>query len=235
MGHPGVAIDSAVSHTGIFVGHLIKIRWRAAFFLTGMMLSLLAHADTGAIGLTPDAKRYQQYFREAAIEFNVPVELLQAIAYVETRWQPVVPQRRGEEAQGEGIVAEPHHGRPVGYGIMGLHDDPHFGRSLTEAAKLIGQKPAALQSDTRANIRGAAALLSRYGAPHTRQSRLEAWEAALARYSGIPQRDIAQLYTYEIFSAIDQGRQSEQFAISQRDVDLEKIYDRETLKRLSAH
>ena len=133
------------------------------------------------------------------------------------------------------MEVEPHNGMPVGYGIMGLHDDPHFGHSLVKAARLIGQPPATLQTDTRANIRGAAALLSRYGTPRTSASPLEAWEAPLAKFSGIPQRDAAQLYTYEIFAAIDQGRRSDQYAITQRHIDLEKIYGKKTLKRLSAH
>ncbi len=217
------------------MNRLTKIRLRAALFVISLMVALLAHADRGATALSTDAKKYQQYFKEAAIEFNVPVELLQAIAYVETRWQPVVPKQNEEQAPGAGIETEPHQGKPPGYGIMGLHDDPHFGRSLVKAAQLIGQRPQKLQTDTRTNIRGAAALLSRYGAPLTRQSPIEMWESALAKFGGIPQRDVAQLYTYEIFAAIDQGRQSNQFAITQRHIDMKKIYGGETLKRLSAH
>lgn len=95
---------------------------------------------------------------------------------------------------------------PHGYGIMGLHEDDYFGRSLSKAAALIRETPATLLSDTRANIRGAAALLAQHGARKTRFFPLEDWEDAVARYSGIPQREIAQLYTYEIFTAIRQGR-----------------------------
>lgn len=213
----------------------IKALLRAVFLLMGLMVPLQVQAEREATPLSMAAKTYQQYFKEAAIEFNVPVELLQGIAYVETRWQPIVPKGHAGKAKEGNVEVEPHNGRPVGYGIMGLHDDSYFGHSLIKAARLIGQRPATLQTDTRANIRGAAALLSRYGAPNTAASPLEAWEAALAKYSGIPQRDVAQLYTYEIFAAIDQGRRSDQFAITQRHIDLEKIYGKETLKRLSAH
>lgn len=208
---------------------------RAAILLMGLMVMGPAHAQREATGLNAAAKAFQHYFDEAAIEFNVPVELLQGIAYVETRWQPIVPKGYGGKMPEHGMAVESHHGKPVGYGIMGLHDDPYYGHSLVEAARLIGQHPAALKSSSRANIRGAAALLSRYGAPRTRASPLETWEAPLARYSGILQRDVAQLYTYEIFTAIKQGRRSSQYAVTPRPVDLEKIYGKEGLKRLSAH
>ncbi|QAU33025.1 hypothetical protein [Janthinobacterium sp. 17J80-10] len=208
---------------------------RTAFLLMGLMAMGPVHAQREATGLTATAKTFQHYFDEAAIEFNVPVELLQGIAYVETRWQPIVPKGYAGKMPEYGVAVESHHGKPVGYGIMGLHDDPYHGHSLIEAARLIGQHPATLQSASRANIRGAAALLSRYGAPRTTASPLEAWEAPLARYSGIPQRDVAQLYTYEIFAAIKQGRRSSQYAITPRPVDLEKIYGTDGLKRLSTH
>lgn len=212
----------------------IKALLRAAFLLMGLMALGPVHAQREATGLSAAAKTFQRYFDEAATEFNVPVELLQGIAYVETRWQPIVPQGYAGKVPEHGVAVESHHGKPVGYGIMGLHDDPYYGHALIEAARLIGQPPATLQSASRANIRGAAALLSHYGAPRTRASPLEAWEAPLARYSGIPQRDVAQLYTYEIFAAIKQGRRSSQYAVTPRAVDLEKIYGKESLKRLSA-
>ena len=214
---------------------LIKTLLHSAFLLAGLVTMSAADAGRDTTGLSPQARTFQQYFKEAANEFNVPVELLQGIAYAETRWQPIVPKGHTGKMPEHGVEVEAHHGKPVGYGIMALHDDPYFGHSLIRAARLIGQPPATLQSDMRANIRGAAALLSEYGAPLTRASPLEAWEAALARYSGIAQRDVAQLYTYEIFTAVDQGRRSDQFAVTRRPIDLEKIYGKEALKRLSAH
>jgi len=38
-----------------------------------------------------------QYFMEASKEFNVPVELLESIAYAETRWRSHVPKGTHEE------------------------------------------------------------------------------------------------------------------------------------------
>lgn len=191
-------------------------------------------ADGPKVELKPQAQRYQNMFEEASAEFNVPVELLQAIAYAETRWKPHVPRgqvmKNGESA----VELHDHGGMPPGYGIMGLHEDGYFGRSLSAAAALIRETPATLLADSRANIRGAAALLAHYGARKTRAFPLEDWEEAVARYSGIPQREIAQLYTHEVFTAIRQGREGADFKIRQKHVEMEKVYGRDKLRKLSA-
>jgi hypothetical protein len=91
-----------------------------------------------------------------------------------------------------------------------------------------------LALDTPSNIRGAAALLALYGAGLTRRSPLEAWEAALARLSGIAGRDIAQIHTYDIYMAIREGRQGQDFAVTRHPIDLARIYGQARLDVLSA-
>ncbi|OON64274.1 hypothetical protein B0920_13380 [Massilia sp. KIM] len=192
------------------------------------------HAGAEAPALDAAAQRYQQWFRAAAEEFGVPVELLEAIAYAETRWQPHVPRGRRKGAGEPEVEVEPHHGMPIGYGIMGLRDDVFFGRSLRQGAALIGLTPAQAAEDTRSNIRAAAALLARHGAPGSRAAALEDWEAAVARYSGIAQADISRIYTYEVFAAIQEGRAGQRYRIGKRPVALEAIYGKALLDRLSA-
>lgn len=206
----------------------------AALCVAGLASTPPALADGKPVAMAAHAQHYHRLFEDASLEFNVPVELLQSIAYAETRWRPHVPKGQAMKS-GEAVVEmEEHGGMPPGYGIMGLHEDAYFGRSLSAAAALIRETPAALLADTRANIRGAAALLASYGARKTRAFPLEDWADAVAKYSGIPQPDIAQLYTYEIFTAIRQGRSSDQFKIKQRHVEMEKIYGKEKLRKLSA-
>lgn len=200
----------------------------------GLSGSPLALADGKPAELTTFAKRYQQYFAEASAEFNVPVELLESIAYAETRWHPHVLKGRKKNTGEPEVEVESHDGMPPSYGIMGLRDDPYFGHSLSQGAALIRVTPEVAASDTRSNIRAAAALLSQYGARKTRAFPLEDWEDALARYSGIPQREIGQIYTYEIYTAIRQGRASDQFKVGQRHVEMEKIYGKDKLRKLSA-
>jgi len=172
--------------------------------------------------LNPTALRHHQMFDAAAREFDVPRALLEALAWAETRWRPESPQSGS------------HHGMPLSHGIMGLRDDPHFGRSLRLAAALLGMPSRRLALDTPGNIRGAAALLALYGSGLTRQSPLEAWEAALARLSGIAGRDIAQIHTYDIYKAIREGRQGPDFAVTRHPVDLARIYGQARLDVLSA-
>jgi hypothetical protein len=172
--------------------------------------------------LNTTARRHHQIFEDAAREFDVPRALLEALAWAETRWHPPSPQ------------IESHHGMPLFHGIMGLRDDPHFGRSLRLAAALLGMPSRRLAFDTPSNIRGAAALLALYGPGLTRTSPLEAWEGALARLSGIVGRDIAQIHTYDIYMAIREGRQGPDFAVTQHSVDLARIYGQARLDVLSA-
>lgn len=169
--------------------------------------------------LTASARRHQQDFEDAACAFDVPRALLEAIAWIESRWQP--------------LAAAPH-GMPPAHGIMGLRDDPHFGRSLRLAAALLGAPSRQLAIDARCGIRGAAALLAHYGAGMTRANPLEQWEAALARYCGIRPRAIAQLHTYDLYMAIREGRQASTYRVTRREVDLERIYGKARLAQLAA-
>lgn len=205
-----------------------------ALFAAGVAGAPSAFADGKARELNVHAKKYQQYFAQASAEFNVPVELLESIAYAETRWRHHMPKGQARKNGEPDVEVDPHGGMPPNYGIMGLRNDTHFGTSLVQAAGLIREQPATLLSSTRANIRGAAALLAHYGARKTRAFPLEDWAPAVALYSGIPQPEIAQMYTYEVFTAIRQGREGGEYKIRQRHVDMEKIYGREKLKKLAA-
>ncbi len=206
----------------------------SAMCIIGLASSPPVLADGPKVAMTAQANRYHKMFDEAAVEFNVPVELLQAIAYAETRWHPHVKKGSAMKNGEAAVELDEHNGMPPGYGIMGLHDDDYFGHSLTAAAALIRETPATLLTDSRANIRGAAALLSQYGAHKTRAFPLEDWEDALAKYSGIPRREIAQMYTYEIFTAIRQGREGADFKVGQKRVEMEKVFGKEKLRKLSA-
>lgn len=214
----------------------VKLRLLAALCaaLAGAAVSPLASADGKPAELTVSAKQYQQYFREASKEFNVPVELLQSIAYAETRWHPHVPKGKLRKNGEPEVEVESHEGMPISYGIMGLRDDNHFGHSLVQGAALIRATPEQAAMDTRTNIRAAAALLAHYGARKTRAFPLEDWETAVARYSGIPQPEIAKIYSYEVLTAIRQGRRSSMFEIDQKHVEMEKVYGKERLRKLSA-
>ncbi len=182
--------------------------------------------------LKGESTKIDRWFAKASAEFDVPVSILQAIGYAESRWKQIIPDV--EHAEGEGVEPAAHHGPPPAYGVMGLRDDALFGYSLRNAAALIGRTPDELKESAALNIRGAAALLHYLSGGATRATPLELWEPAVAIYSGISDREIAQMYTYEVFNAIRSGRASENYRIRQEEIQLEKLYGLEPLKLLSA-
>jgi hypothetical protein len=90
-------------------------------------------------------------FRVAAEEYGVPMELLMAMSYVNTRWEMPPP---GANA----YVAGDLHGWGS-YGIMALVQNP-YSDTLGEASRLTGIPEERLKRDRAANIRGGAALLA---------------------------------------------------------------------------
>jgi hypothetical protein len=90
-------------------------------------------------------------FREAAREYGVPMELLMAMGYVNTRWEMPPPETNAYE------MGNPH-GRGS-YGIMALVQNP-YSNTLGEASWLTGIPEEELKMNRAANIRGGAALLA---------------------------------------------------------------------------
>lgn len=210
---------------------IVALLW---FMLVGVGMTAPAY---GQEALQPgplkgEAAQIDRWFAKASAEFDVPVSVLQSLGYAESRWKQIIPD--GEHAEGEEVEPAAHHGPPPAYGVMGLRDDPLFGYSLRNAAALIGRTPDELKESTELNIRGAAALLHYLSGGATRATPLELWEPAVAIYSGISDREISEMYTYEVFNAIRSGRASENYRIRQKEIQLEKLYDSERLSLLSA-
>lgn len=186
-------------------------------------------------GLSVEARQLDEWFDAAATEFDVPADLLRSIAFVESRWNPrptSPPHHRRfegvEETDGDEAAL------PASFGVMGLRNDDYFGHSLRDAAALIGRTPVELQNDPQLNIRGAAALLAALGRETAAGAALETWEPAVARYSGIPQNEIAHIYTYDVFNSLREGRTSDQYRVGVHPVDLTAVYGARRLEVLSA-
>jgi hypothetical protein len=190
-------------------------------FVVVAVLAVMAFPRSGA-AMSVEARGLDDVFERASAESRVPAELLRAIAFVESRWTQHRPAHAEEDAM------------PAAYGVMGLRDDNWFGHSLVDAAAMIGRNPAELRDDAELNVRGAAALLSILGEGKGLETPVEEWEPAVARFSGIPQPEIAQIYTYDVFNAIREGRQSEEYRVEARPVDLVRIYGAERLRALTA-
>lgn len=130
-------------------------------------------------------------FRLAARESGVPVEILVAVAYGETR-------------------LDDHDGQPSvdnGYGVMHLVSNPH-NNSLERAADLSRAEIHRLKSETAANIRGGAALLAQYARDlnngHLPAS-LADWFEPVAQYSQLSDEASARDYALQVFAFLNQG------------------------------
>ena len=112
--------------------------------------ALLATAGTGNV-LARSGSSLAKEFAAAAKRYDVPVELLLAVGYVNTRWE-MPPPALGDYEPGN------IHGRG-GYGIMGLRRDP-TADTLGAASELTGISVDELVTDRRSNILGGAAVLA---------------------------------------------------------------------------
>jgi N-acetyl-anhydromuramyl-L-alanine amidase AmpD len=128
-------------------------------------------------------------FAQAAKEFNVPVNLLKAISYAETRW---------EHVQG----AEEHEGRPAAFGLLALR-----GEKLAEGAALAGVSADDVRNNRLANLRAGAALLSKYAAEAgIDRADLGAWASAAVRLTDITDPDIQAHYIHnDVYAVLRSG------------------------------
>jgi len=153
-------------------------------------------------------------FDRAAKDFNVPRDLLVAIAFVESRFN----DRNGAPS------------KDLGYGLMHLVENPEA-QTLATAARAINKPKEALKTDAEQNIRGGAAILSSYADDQglTGESRqdLAEWYLVVARYSNSASDEIASLYADDIFKVLNNGfsivtKQGETISVPARAIEPKK-------------
>lgn len=115
--------------------------------------SFVSNANAQQENSEPESSALLDEFAEAAEEYDVPIALLVAIGYTNTRLSMPPAQINAYE---EGEI----HGYGT-YGIMGLVQNPQTD-TLSEASELTGIPEEELKVDRRSNILGGAALLSEY-------------------------------------------------------------------------
>jgi hypothetical protein len=180
-------------------------------FLKFSGVGLLGVALLGSIGVGTvfaQEKRRQgssllAEFREAAQEYGVPMELLMAIGYVNTRWEMPPPEASDYE---RGDL----HGWGS-YGIMALVQNP-YSDTLGEASKLTGIPEEELKTNRAANIRGGAALLASSAGGYIPED-LSGFFGAVAGRGLAPGQNYAavsgvgggELYAEQVFEALRTG------------------------------
>ena len=182
-------------------------------------LSLLAGLSLTAVGAVtahaddPQSAR-QAEFTAAAKEFGVPLPVLQALSYNETRWEAHAGQENAE----------------AGYGPMNLTNltakeldadglttqSPRYADLLkapaehtaAAAAALAGTDLTAVTTDEAQNIRAGAALLASYarGYGHGKLPKdTDGWYAAVARYGQPTEDKVAQAFADVVWDTLRTG------------------------------
>lgn len=158
-------------------------------------------------------------FEQASARYDIPAAILKSIAFAETRGEHI-------------IIDENFHSSCIGiphvYGIMGLRDDDWFGHSLQRSAELSGYTIEEIKTSEEINILAAAAYLNWIAAQiNISRSNINQWRKVVEVYSGIPQKNIVELYSYEIYRVLHEGYTGSKFSIEQNAaVDLSKFSDK---------
>ena len=157
---------------------------------------------------SPGESSRDQVFADAAAEFGVPVSVLEAVSYAQTRWDAHPGQ----------------HNTSGGYGPMNLIDATLFSDqgkdgtttrrptkidSLGRAAKLINVDRDQLRTDPQANIRGGAALLAdqqdQLGLPTGLRTDPGRWYATVAASSNASDAASAKRFAADVYDLLADG------------------------------
>jgi len=135
-------------------------------------------------------------FQLHSSDYDIPTDLVKSVAYTETRFYHNVPDENHQACSGI----------PHSYGIMGLRNDDWFGHSLLKAAELIGISKDSIVLNYDLNIKAASALLSYYANEFKiNRNNLNEWKTVLEKYSGIPQEEVKEFYSFDAFKVLSEG------------------------------
>ncbi len=170
--------------------------WAAAIGLPAILTAAACSGDIvidDSEQLTPVvATNLDEIFEIVGAESGVPADLLEAIGYVETRWQMV---------QGE----EEHEGKSAAIGLMAIRVD-----DLARVAAMAGVDEQDIGEDPASNVRAAAALLveaaDTAGVDVAARADLGAWAPAVALYSGIEDLEGRSSYVFgDVYRVLEEG------------------------------
>jgi hypothetical protein len=170
--------------------------------LLGSVGAAKTFAQVAQAGPSPGASLTAE-FEEAAQAYGIPMELLMAMGYVNTRWEMPPPGANQYER------AYPHGWGS--YGIMALVQNP-YADTLGEASQLTGIPEGMLKTDRAANIMGGAALLANCAGGSVSGDPSDFYGAVAGRglaagqnYSAVSGVGAGELYAEQVFGALRAG------------------------------
>lgn len=138
----------------------------------------------------PSVNTLNQFFAQAANEFNVPVDLLKTIGYVENNWTQIGPSI------------------DKGWGIMHLVEN-NYCSTLHEATLLLNVSDIDLKEDAQLNIRGAAAILRKYANDaQANPQRIEDWYPYVKKFSGLINEQLQIIQADRYYTTLNDGGHS---------------------------
>jgi N-acetylmuramoyl-L-alanine amidase len=199
-----------------------------------LVIGLVAATLTGVSGPPAQATDWSQCargstdrqaaFDRAATTSGVPLQVLLAVSFMESRWDDHDGAPSTSAGYGplhltspDGIRTETVEPHPMGKGDGGPQGQvlrPQAQRerinrdalsTLARAARLTGLSQRRLRTDSVANICGGAAVLARYQRDAGGALDLGDWSAAVARYSGADDQATALRFARQVFRTIREG------------------------------
>ncbi len=202
-------------------------RWRLALLSNRVWLSVVGVC--GLVGCTDSfdgkgqdtpqanvdsefeqASNLDDEFARAAADFDVPVQILQAVAYGMTSWQMV-----------EGEVE--FEGRSARFGIMGVPEE-----HLEDLGARLGVSAADVAYDRESNIRaGAMRLTELANGMGIDRADVGAWAPAVALFADIPDEDGRSSFVYmDVYRFLEEGIVSELGTLPPMDVEIDYLETR---------
>lgn len=181
--------------------------------------------------LRTERSYYPALFRVAYARYpRIPAGILEALAFTQSRWHHLRPDRSGE-------ASHPH--MPQAWGVMGLYSGDGFADQVSDAAALLKTTPQRVRNHPLTNILGAAALLDR----ELRASDSEdvaVLAQALQRYAGFGggdsnvQQYARASFAFDVLLGLDRGVNDNGIRVPERGIEWERAFPADMLVRLSA-
>ncbi|MDP9867810.1 MULTISPECIES: golvesin C-terminal-like domain-containing protein [Streptosporangium] len=182
-------------------------RTRLAAITTCLLTALLVLAGRPASAAPADP--LADAFARAAAAYDVPRDLLVALAYAETH-------------------LDGHGGKPSasgGYGVMHLVSNPTT-HTLEKAAELTGEAVKKLRTDEAANVLGGAAVLRSLadglGLDEAARKDAGRWYQAVAEYGNASTPEVARLYADAVYDLLGRGIQAAGVQVAPQEVQADR-------------